>query len=447
MDGSVTRFACIGDTHLFGGSRNADRLRVLRTIVAEGLRVDGLGAWVHVGDLFDARSSAENRNACDELFQEMADRAPILVVRGNHDLDGELEGFARLAARWPIIVVTSAQCVRLTCATSETATVFCLPFPEKSILVSSGVAPADIPQAAAVALDAIFIGAGAELAAARKAGDITLMVGHGTIRGATSSVGQPMGLERDIAIDASQLDRLGPIAKVWGHIHKPQEIHGAHYVGSICATDWGETGDHRFLVVDVTADSSFTVESRRIDTPAMWHVECDLSRAGATNMRATAGPDGETLEMPSSWKGAEVRVRCRYHQSEGSILESAQAHVKTQFSDALRFEFEPICVPDRALRAPEVAVARTLGEKLRAWSTVAGVVLPDDAAAKAEALDGPEADAVIADVEQRMAALIDLSNSSVDVAGSPKNRLGATREAVSAGEPLETIPGNFSLLG
>lgn len=437
----MTRFACIGDTHLFGGSRNADRIRIVKQIVAEGIALDDLGAFIYPGDLFDAASSTVNRNALNDIVQTMAEHAPVLICRGNHDGVGELDVFAKLAAKWPIYVVTSAQCLRVHCANGSDATVFFLSYPEKAVLVSSGVAPADIPQAAAVALDAIFLGAGTELAAARKRGDLTLMIGHGTIRGAKSSVGQPMGLERDIAIDASQLDRLGPIAKIWSHIHKPQEIHGAHYLGSIAPMDWGETGDHRWLIVDVDHDSSFTVESRRINVPALWHVEGDLSRDGFTNVRATAGPDGEALEMPSrcgvcgmtsaegmvttiedgarvcdtcgnpvtvSWVGCEVRVRARYHQSEGAILEAAQAHVKAQFAEALRFEFEPICVPDRALRAPEVAVARTLGEKLHAWATVAGVVLPDDAAAKAEALDGPEADSVVADVERRMAALVEL---------------------------------------
>ena len=87
------------------------------------------------------------------------------------------------------------------------------------------------------------------------------------------------------------------------------------------------------------------------------------------------------------------------------MLEAAQAHVRARFAGAERFEFEPVCVPDRALRSEAVSVARTFQEKLEAWATVAGVQLPDGVAEKAGLLEQPDADAVVDKVEARMREL------------------------------------------
>lgn len=139
---------------------------------------------------------------------------------------------------------------------------------------------------------------------------------------------------------------------------------------------------------------TFTVESRPIDVPELWHVEGELTRDAFT-WRATAGDGGAVLEAPASWKGCEVRCRYRYKASEKSIL--SDARVLAEFADALRLKIEPVAVPDRDVRAPEVAAARTLQEKVAACLKADG--LPPSLQQKVSALDHQDAAQLLADVD------------------------------------------------
>src|SRR3990167_5962571 len=103
----MTRLIHVGDVHLqHGHPRNADRLASLDQIVDEGRQLDQLGAWLLPGDLFHARSTVADRNDLAERLALMADVAPVVVVRGNHDQPGDLDIFSRLKARWPVSLAT-----------------------------------------------------------------------------------------------------------------------------------------------------------------------------------------------------------------------------------------------------------------------------------------------------------------------------------------------------
>lgn len=438
---------------MHSGQRQVDRLSALDQIIDECEGMEDLGAWLIPGDLFHARSSIADRNALKERVKRMANAAPVVICRGNHDADGDLDIFGDLGATHAVDVYSKPHVVsmpigRSLAAGRQRATVFVLPWPTEAGLVSAGVPPDRIAQEAREALDVIFSDAGLSLTKARQRGELTLMIGHVNVAGAKlSSVGQP-AIGTQIEVDQSQLDRLGHCYKAMNHVHIAQEACGAYYAGSICRLSWGETEQKSYNVVtyewinngastDYPSWWEYNVETRPLNVAPMYHVEGWLTRDGFEKVVATAGPDGTVVQKPSvlcascsgtgtqplgetttlpcdqclgsgaiqSWVGCEVRVRARYRQSEGSVLELAQAHVKREFAGALRFEFEPICVPDRALRAPEVAVARTFQEKLEAWATVAGVALTDDVTTKAALLEQPDADAVASDVERHMAEL------------------------------------------
>lgn len=364
----MTRLVVIGDTHLQSANpRNVDRLRAFDQVIHEGLALERLGAWVHVGDVFHTRSTPEDRNGVAERLQRMADVAPVLVIYGNHESPLDLHVFARLKTAHPIYVLERPECLYVRLATGERATIFGLPFPHKHGLVSAGLAPADVQAVATDLLDSIFMEAAATLEAARDRGEITLMVGHATIAGAVSSIGQPMGQHGEIVVTAAHLHRLGVIPKIFGHIHKPQEIHDAVYVGSAARMDYGETEEKRYLTIEFD-QGGWVLHSHPIDCPPRYHVEGTLTREGFV-WQVTKGPGGDAEPAPASWKGAEVRVRVRFNHSEKSVLQMAAVHA--EFAEAARFELEPIAVPDRALRSPEVAAARTLAEKLAAYSQVA----------------------------------------------------------------------------
>lgn len=382
-------FIHIGDFHAAPGPRNADRYRALDQIITEGRRLADtwqLGAWLWPGDLFDAISATDDRNALDERLRLMAACAPVVICYGNHDKAHDLDGFANLAAAWPILVIDRPQCVRLQLAgfgTLDYATIFVLRYPHKGGLVAAGLAPGAIVATATDLLEPIFMAAAAELEEARDRGDITLMIGHVNVAGSVASTGQP-NIGKEIELNPRHLDRLGPIYKGLNHIHKPQEIAGAYYAGSVARQNYGEVEEKRYLVVqfepatpteeqvahDRDAGWKYVVSSRPIDIAPMFLVEGRLTRQGFTVDSMDESNDAEIHRRLDArdWSGCDVRVQYRYCASEAGILD--HAGVAALFPGALRLKVEKFADADRDLRAPEVAAAKTLIDKLAAFSKV-----------------------------------------------------------------------------
>src|SRR3990167_3265055 len=393
----MTRLVCIGDVHLqHGHRRTPGRLASLVRIPREGLALDSVGAWLWLGDVFHQRSSIDDRNEVAPRIQAMAERAPVVLLAGNHDLPGDLTILGRLKGRYPILVVDRPQVLALQLATGALAAIAAIPYAHKGGLVAAGVEVAAVGQQAAPILDAIFLDLAEQLRTAKASGMHTLAIAHATIAGSLSSVGQPMGLERDIAIDAALLTRLGDVPKIFGHIHKPQELHGAVYAGSIARNDFGEVEDKRYLIVEFDA-GEHRIVSCPLDVTPLWHVEGDLTKESFT-WRVTRGPDGEELEPPRrqcvscqgtgdgqhdalegtlpclacngsggpvDWTGCEVRVRFRFNPDEKAALD--QARILAEFATAKRLELDPIAVRNRAVRWQEGAQAATIGEKVAAF--------------------------------------------------------------------------------
>lgn len=363
----------IGDFHAAPGPRNADRYRWLDFILDQGERVPHLGAWLWPGDLSHQRQAIEDKNQLAARLQRMASRAPILICYGNHDLPGDLDVFDALRAEHPIYVVAQPQVIRFRLATGQWASCFCLPYPTKASLVAAGVVPADVGDVAADALEAIFIGAAYDLEQARDNGDLTFVMGHINVGGSITSTGQP-NIGREIELAPRHLERLAPIYIGLNHIHKHQTIAGAHYAGSVCRLDWGEIDDKFYNRVTIKTDDidgdTVLVEPQPIPVPKMFHVEGDLTREGFV-IAHDAGDEIDRRFYGNDWTGTEVRVRYHYKQSEKAALD--EALVAKAFRTALRLKIEPVAIPDRAVRAPAVAAAHTLADKIAAWADVVGV--------------------------------------------------------------------------
>lgn len=402
----MARVIAIGDAHFQHSSqRNAARIASAEQITTAGLAMSDLGAWIWLGDVFNTRSATEDRMLAADLFQRQAAVAPVLVIYGNHCVPRDLHIFAKLQTKYPVIVSAQPEVVRITLATGESAAIATFPYPHKAGLVVSGAAHDQLAILADEAIDAICLGLAAELKAAQDAGAITMLVGHATIAGAVTSVGQPMGLNGDIAITSQHLSRFGAIPKLFGHIHKPQELHGAIYAGSISANDYGETERKRALVVQFEPLGGYTVEAMPLDTPRLFHVEGELAREGFT-WRVTKGLDGPEDEPPASFEGCEVRVRYRYNAAEKSALD--EALVRAPFQGAKRVDTDPIAMRSRAVRAPEVAAAATLDAKTQVFVEQSGVEWTPSFATKLALLQQVHADdqAFLAAVRQGLSGVV-----------------------------------------
>lgn len=405
----LTQLVCIGDSHFCRNARQPERLKALDAIIAAGLALPKLGAWLWPGDLFHGlhTTHVRDRNELADRLITMANAAPVIGCRGNHDPAEELQIFERLQTKWPITLDEAPRVRSVELATGKVATVFVLPWPDRAGLVGEGVAHGDVGAAARLALDALFMDAAAQLEAAAGRGEIPAFITHASITGAVASNGQPQ-VGAGIEVDASMLSRLGSILKIANHIHAGQEIAGAIYPGSICSLDWGEVHPHRYLVVDYASPSVFAVRSVVLDVAGLWLVEGELSREGFV-WHVEKGPTGEPVDPPASWRGQEVRVRARYKQSEKGVLDMAKAGLLANFAEANKFELELVAVPDRSLRAPAVAAAVTTVDKVVAWAEVAGVVLPDVLRERLQGFEVAEPEQLFARVRAEMDALCDPS--------------------------------------
>lgn len=395
------RVLAIGDTHLRATSRrNALRLAALDQIVeaAAQLRPD-LIVWP--GDLFDTRSTIEDRNTLRRYVKALADHAPVVIVRGNHDAPGDLDIFGDLLATETIFVATRPDAETLTLRSGRLRLAW-LPYPEEGALAAMGIAPPDVPDVAAAALDAIFLQLASELQAAAAAGIPGLFIGHANVIGAVASTGQPI-IGAEIALRPEHLDRLGPdVAKLLSHIHEPQDIHGATFIGSIAPMDWAEVTPRRFLVLDHDG-TRWSMTAHPIVLPRLWHVEGTFDGQRVTWV-VRRGPDGPVEVAPASFRGDEVRARFRFNASDAGRLDVARAQLLADFAEATHLEIEPVAVPDRAVRAPEVAAATTTADKLRAYCALSGVEVSDGVLAKLAALESRESAEVLAELEQRLQA-------------------------------------------
>jgi DNA repair exonuclease SbcCD nuclease subunit len=363
-----------GDTHIRSSAENnADRLAAWDRAIEIGL-ANQVDLWCHLGDVFDEGSSIEDRLQVAERLSRMAEAAPVEVLEGNHDKEGDLGIFWRLRTKYPVRVHRLARVAARTTALKEEARFFVLPYPRKSGLLLQGYAPHEVAGAADGILDVLFAQAAMELRQAEAGGLPTFAIGHATIAGSMTSTGQPM-IGRDIAVSPVHLARLGKAPIFFGHIHKPQEIHGAHYAGSLCRLSYGETEEKRLLLAQsYPGAAGWRISSLPVFSPPRYHVEAHLSRAGFV-YEVRRGPDGPLDAQPASWQGCDIRVRVRYPEQERDVLQAklSKPEIAKYFEGARNLDIEPIAVHQNELRAPEVIAASTLEEKLAAWARLSGV--------------------------------------------------------------------------
>lgn len=390
----------IGDTHGRTDERSADQFTSLDAAIGVAERLAAaetlaLIAWP--GDLFHSVSDAATRNALQVRALQLAELAPVVIVRGNHDLAGELDVFARLRSRWPIAVSSTPEVLHIETAAwnpdSEPnassrrrfARVFTLPYPNKAALVAAGTPPALVSQAARAALDGLMAYGAAELAApppayARPA-CLNLVLGHGNVAGAQSSVGQPQ-IGNEIEFDAQMFERFGPDVYIGlSHIHKHQVVGRAVFAGSLCRLDFGEL-EPKGIVVATFEGAAFTGwRFEHLDVRKMFHIEGTLAPAGFEYVvtRAAGMTELPKILPAGSFAGADVRVRYTYKRSQLPQLNVALIHA--EFAEARTLKIEAI--PDREtdVRAPEIAAATTVAGKVEAFAARQGVPWSNDLAA------------------------------------------------------------------
>lgn len=451
--------ACIGDTHLQSTHwRNDDRLAAFDAAISSAKELPNLRAIVHMGDVFHSNSTPEDRLAVATRLVEASETAEVLVVEGNHGKPGDTELFNWVRTYERVRVITKPELI-----TMGGVLFAVLPYPSKAAMVAAGATREAQVKIAHDAFDLMAIEdtAGQWLAWTGP----KMLIGHLTIAGAVTSVGQPL-VAVELEMDPLTLARYGNVPKVFGHIHKHQVVGDGVYVGSTCRMDWGETERKGWLLVEFKQTNMLFQGStpppapwlhqwtfNELPVPPMYHVQGALSR-DVFDWQVRKGPDGPLDDMPTQrvpcpdcgsqvrppgqplgtlfnetledvtgiaskicttcngqgqlvdWTGCDVRVRAKYPQSERLVHADAKERIARMFPNARYRDIELISVQSRELRAPEVAAAVTVDEKLKAMARLDGTEWVGDVERCAALLLSTEdGDAVVADVEGRLEPL------------------------------------------
>lgn len=357
------RVAIIADSHFSERSRFAECIQIHEWIAQTAAELD-VHLILHAGDVYDAKSTPAERRAVADWIAAVADIAPIVIVRGNHDVLGDMPLMPRLRTRWPVVVEEAAG-VHVVETAVGPAAVACLAWPRKAELLSRTQAGADSSTAAVEALRAVLTGMGAELALHDCP---RILLTHAMVSGSLTSAGQPL-VGCDLELGITDLALARPHFGALGHIHKGQswEHDDVHYVypGSPRRTAFGE----------VEPKSVVLANFDRFDG-GRWACEgWDIIESPATRMlllEATYDPEHGALvgtHRLVDIDGAEVRLRYSVvpDQRDAARARAEEYRAESLARGAIVVKLEERVEVSVRARAPEVAAATTLEAKLRAY--------------------------------------------------------------------------------
>lgn len=347
--------ACVADSHFDESSRFEECVR-LHDWIATDLERRRPDLICHAGDVFEKKSTPAERLAVARWLRRCSDIAPVLVVRGNHDVLGDLPIFARLKGKHPVHVEEAASIHVI-----NGVAVAAMAWPRKAEMLAWRCPNTE--ETAADALRGVLRGLGAGLA--QHEGP-RLLLAHAMVRASRTSTGQPLcGCDFELGLE--DLALADADAYLLGHIHMGQDwtIGSApcFYPGSPRRTAYGELEPKGYALVHCERAGSLTWE--RVETPAttMLQFEYDWT----DGMFCREGVRLHEEERGDVW-GAECRFRYRVASDQREAARAAAAEVKAEWIEAgalaVKVEEEVIAV-SRA-RLPEVARLRSLREKLEA---------------------------------------------------------------------------------
>lgn len=350
------RVAVIADSHFCEASRFDECVRVHEWI-AQDIAERGVDLVLHSGDVYDRRSTPNERDAVARWAQAITLSAPLVVVRGNHDALDDLPLLELLETANPIKVVESARVVRV--AGAEIA---CLGWPQKASVLAAAQAEGREhgEQAASEALRSVLRGMGAQFEGTGP----RLLLAHAMVRGSVTSTGQPLvGCDLELGLD--DLALAGADAYLLGHIHMPQQwkIGAAPvvYPGSPRRTAFGELEEKGYLLVEFEGREVLSLEWVPTPCAPMHHVAASWEHGALVFNEADSNGDGIAY-------GTEIRLRYSVPSDEREAARAVAARVRDDLlaKGALSVKLEEVVSTTGRARQPQIAAALTLDDKLAA---------------------------------------------------------------------------------
>lgn len=367
----MPRVAIIADSHFDEGSRFAECVKV-HDFIAEDIARKECDLAIHTGDVYERASTPEERRAVACWVTDVTQTCPLLTVKGNHDAARDLMLLTMLETKHPVIVEEAAGvhviggCV-----------VGCLAWPNKASVLAlardRGWSHEEGELVAGAALRAVLLGLGQHMDEVQQARGLEhaprILAAHAMISGSKVSTGQPLvGCDLELGLNDLALARASLTAL--GHIHLGQQwattstVETVVYPGSPRRTAYGETETKGYVIADF--EGAKLVSWQRVETPCAPMV---LLEATWTDGEEDGDIEWTTPEAREALPpGAEVRVRYRVDADQRAIARIAFEELREVFlaAGAADVKLEERVAATSEARAPEVATALTLPDKLNA---------------------------------------------------------------------------------
>ncbi len=359
------KVAIIADSHFDATSRFDECVR-LHDWIADDIAARDVDLVLHAGDVYERQSTPRERAAVADWVQRVTALAPMVIVRGNHDAVGDLALLERLETREVLHVVEDARVIPV-----GGALVACLAWPRKAELAAAGADAGD-------ALRAVLRGLGAELA---EHPGPRILLAHAMVTGSVTSTGQPL-VGHDLELGLADLGLARADLYALGHIHRGQSWtwDGAPvvYPGSPRRTAFGETEAKGYVVATFDGHRC-TTEFVEVPATPMVHLETEWAPEHVGLPGDVVVPAGFCDDLDEPTRGAEVRLR--YHvapdRRDAARAAAEQWRARALADGAVSVKVEEVVEAEVRARAPEVAAAPTLDEKLAALWAARGIQLDD----------------------------------------------------------------------
>jgi DNA repair exonuclease SbcCD nuclease subunit len=364
------KIAFLSDSHYDESSRFDECIR-LHDWIAKDAAERGCRIVLHGGDVFERRSTPKERLAVADWLHRVGSLGmDAMIARGNHDAPGDLHLINYLALGGMVYEQPGERHL------TDWLRIACLPWPSRASILATAASREDGEQQIAEAVRDLLRGLRSE-----EPGVTTLFLGHCMVRDSRTSTGQPL-VGCDVEVGLEDLALVGADAYLLGHIHLHQQwdINGAPviYPGSPRRTAFGESEAKGYVVLTVE-EGLGVVGWEFIEAPAtpMVHVEAEWVHDHVGLPGDTIVPAGLCCHKTTNiddLRGAEVRFRWHVEPEHRQAARAAAERWRCEAlgAGAVVVKLEEVVEATTRARAPEVAAALTVRDKLRALWTSRG---------------------------------------------------------------------------
>ena len=384
---SGVRVLHLADLHMYLSGPRAEECRRVIDWIAVNVKEIKPDVIIIAGDIFEHRSSPQERLFFAEFLRAVCDVAKVFIINGNHDDRDDLRLF-RKEYGWqvPVEIILDPD-VRSYAGLSMAF----LPWPCLGNLAAKAASTESIAtrrELARAALVDVIRGFRNDKGIAPNLP--SLLVAHISVTGASMDSGQPVSGGEEIALSIVDLLESGAAGVALGHIHLRQEMKGCigrpvFYAGAPFRGSFGEAKGTKGGLIWDWDGKAWQVTPWEVPARSMVLIE----RAYALAETGELAPIGGTLFDEAIVKDADVRVRVTFPAECREAMREAMA---AEF-DALRAVAHSTMVEERPVivsrtRCVEITAARTTIEKLRAWAEAVGSEVPEGTETKLQALEG-----------------------------------------------------------